>query len=515
MPRTRSQASVSPLVSLDAPRRRRKATASSLDADDQEEPKTKMNRVRKTKKATVSRGELLEEEALQKNSENPYPITPVHQEPKDSKEVPKDKESTISTNTMNKVVDDSPSLSDCGVTPCSPPAMKRGSFKRALINVKAVLKKPTESIRLRFKNLKKARTLKEDSRNKTITIADATGSQYSFTEDEILESAMNILLSRMDSDYFDNASSAPALRCPCCQGSLECPEGHDLASWVPNDLKESMNALLTNFFAEGICNSSEEEEEAREADERRQFEHQRQVEEKRMAEENLQSEIRKDKEKGQAKPKAKDAESLSKQKGKKRSRETNDHENHDDDQPISQRPRLTPANTPYKRRATTTPRRKLTYAEIRQRTRDREEGNGPPSMFRLDQAIAHHEAQEKAEVAARQAAEEAAEAERIQKFSRAEMERHTVAGPIPENARNPLQIPIFRDETQDSETPDMPDTPGSSSWGFQVRNILSSVSGSVRRFVPRFRNVTDQAVPFGKESRNPSFASKTLLTMIT
>jgi hypothetical protein len=125
-------------------------------------------------------------------------------------------------------------------------------------------------------------------------------------------------------------------------------------------------------------------------------------------------------------------------------------------------------------------------------------------MFRLDEAIAYHEAEEKEAAAARKAAEEAAENERLEMITRAAMERHAVLCSVPDNMGNSLEIPVYNEPDQDVETPPMPEgpeaptTPGANSWGFPIRNLFSSVSHSMSRFVPRFRTVTDQAVPFGK-----------------
>ncbi|CRG92537.1 Titin [Talaromyces islandicus] len=486
MPRTRSQAGVSPLVSLDAPRRTRKIASSSTTTSSSQETMTaKLKRARKPKATTpASQDEPVDERRpSMKTSENPNPNTQSPQEPKGKE--PSSKEFSIATNMDEDADDETLSPSNYSASP-----LKRHSFKRTLATVKSALKRPSESLRQRFSTIRRSPLLSNDSGERMFTFTSTSNTQYALSENQILDAAAQILLDRMESDTIDRPGAASSfLRCPCCQGSLACPQGHDLTSWVPNDINESMNALLTTIFAEGVCASSEVREETLRNEQKRRTQVRQRSQEQPEKPETA-------KENGQKPP-----EPTPKPKSKKRVRSNDDDKAGPDGEPASQRPRLTPKPTPYKRR-TTAPRQRLTNAQIRQRANDWETGNRPPSMFRLDEAIAHHEAEEKEEAAARKAAEEAAENERLEMITRAAMERHAVLGQVPDNMGNSLEIPIYSDPDQDVETPRMPQaaeaptTPSSSSWGFPIRNLFSSVSHSMSRFVPRFRTVTDQAVPF-------------------
>lgn len=446
---------------------------------------TKLKRARKPKATTPgSTEEPVEEKRpnMQKTkSETPTPMTPHFQEPMD--QVPTQ---FPMANMDEDAGDETFSTTNNSVSP-----LKRHSFKRTLATVKSALKKPTQSLRQRFGNLRRSRSLSNDSEEKLVTFTSATNTEYSLTETEILDAAAEILLRRMESDTFDRPGHASSsMRCPCCHDSLACPQGHDLSSWVPSHVNESLNALLTTIFAEGVVASSEANEEAKKRRTHERQRNQEQPDAPHTAKAN-----------GQHQP-----EPIPHRKSKKRARSNDDDKAGPDGEPASQRPRLAPKPTPYKRR-TTTPRKRLTNAQIRQRVNDWEDGLRPPSMFRLDEAIAQHEAAEKEEAAARKAAEEAAENERLEMITRAAMERHAVLGQIPENMGNSLEIPIYNDPEQDVDTPlntprlpeapEVPETP-SSSWGFQIRNLFGSVGNSMSRFVPRFRTVTDQAVPFGK-----------------
>lgn len=487
MPRTRSQAGVSPLVSLDAPRRTRKV-ASATASGSQEGMATKLKRARKPKAATsASPDELVEKGPLMPKSESPMPPnTPYPQEPKGKEPI---QDPTIMDDADNETF----SVSDYSTSP-----LKKHSFKRTVATVKNALKKPSERLRQKFINLRKSPLLSNDSEEKIFHFGSTHDTRYSLSESQILDAAAQILLDRMESDVFDLAGlGSSSLRCPCCQDSLTCPQGHDFASRVPEELNQSLNALLTTIFAESICTSSEAKDDALQTEQKR-----RAHDEQRSQETSENSKMAKANDETQP-------EATPKRKSKKRARSTDDDKAGPDDEPASQRPRLTPKPTPYKRR-TTTPRQKLTNAQLRQRASDWENGRRPPSIFRLDEAVAYHEAEKKEEAAAREAAAEAAEHERVEMITRAAMERHAVLGQVPDNMGNSLEIPIYNDPDQDVDTGDTgdtagvpdaseaPATPGSSSWGFNVRNLFSSVGHSMSRFVPRFRTVTDQAVPFGK-----------------
>jgi hypothetical protein len=535
MPRTRSQAVESPLVSLDTPRRKRKATATTTKPSTatNEETTAKPKRGRKLSKKEAVPENASEEIARTKSeiidtqgtevthtqepqTQTEEPKTPEPQEEAPIVEAAKDNDSIIPPTTPKREIDtDMSSISSRGSirSLCSP--AKKRSVQKALATVKEALKKPRQLIKQRLNRL---RNSSEPSSGAQTTETTTTAPQsspstdYSLAEDEILDAALEIILHRMEGDSFaTNPFVSSSLRCPCCQDALkfECPRNHDLQSWIPDEAKEKLNAVLTTMFAEGIATTLDEKENARRTETNHKTEQSR-----------------------KAAPQKKKAELSSKKQGKKRARESHEDDDHDE-APSAQRPRLTSSagRTPYnnnnnnkRRTTTTTPRRRLPYAEIRRRALEREQGNSP-SIFRLDQIVAQHDAQEKAQ----KAAEEAAEEERLLAISRAAMERHAVIGPVPENMRDSFEVPVFDDGHQDSdmsqapeiqEAPEFhethqahetneaheaqvaheaaPETPSPSTWGFDLRNFFNSVSGSVRRFVPSFRNDTTQAVPFGK-----------------
>lgn len=526
MPRTRSQAVVSPLVSLDTPRRKRRTvatTANKPSADTQEVTVTKAKRGRKpTKKEisteakateviprTKSEIETHETQLPQFQTQEPKAENPKEEVPQGeisnpevctAKAARQDNGSSIPATTPKMESDqdsDSPIPSSLETTPNVSSPIKRHSIRKALITIKDALKKPSQSIRDRLHRLRSPSATNGES-SQTVTASEsAPETNYSLAEDEILDAALEILLHRMESDKFQHDPFvSSSFRCPCCQNALklECPQGHNMQLWVPDDAKEAMNAVLTTLLAEGIIANSEEKENARRSQEEVEIKFARQVEDQR----NTLPRTKK-KTESSAKPSIK-------QKGKKRARDSNDDDIHNDEAPKAQRPRLTSSaeQTSFKRRATTTtPRRRLPFAEIRRRAMERELGNGPPSMFRLDEAIAQHEAQEKAEKATKVAVEEAAEAERLQSITRAAMERHAILGPIPDHVQNTFEVPIFNDGLEDTEVTEVPETsqtprtPNSNAWGFNIQNFFTSVTGSVRRLVPQLRNSTDQAVPFG------------------
>ncbi|OKL63173.1 hypothetical protein UA08_01541 [Talaromyces atroroseus] len=526
MPRTRSQAVESPLVSLDTPRRKRKATTTTKSsATVQEETAPKPKRGRKLAKKEVapekaseeptpSKSEIIETQSIETTQPQP-PQELQTQEPQGDvpiAEAAKDNGSIIPPITPKREANpDASSVTSRGSSPsiCSP--AKKRSVQKALATVKEALKKPRQLIKQRLNRLRNSSEPTEGPQ--TVAASKSFPStDYSLAEDEILDAALEIVLHRMESDSFTTNPFMPSsIRCPCCRGALkfQCPENHDLQSWIPDEAKEAMNAVLTTMFAEGIVTASEEKENARRAERKPEAKTKHQIEEPRKAA-----------------PQNKKVELSSKARGKKRARESHEDDG-PDEAPRAQRPRLTSSagRTPFSKRRTATPhtatpRRKLPYSEIRRRALEREQENAP-SIFRLDEIVAQHEAREKAE----KAAEEAAEAERLLAISRTAMERHAVMGPVPEEMRDSFEVPVFDDAPRDSHTTEAheptenheaneeahqvneanqvneaseaPETPSPNTWGFDIRNFFTSVTGSVRRFVPNFRQERVRAVPFG------------------
>uniref|UniRef100_A0A093VGZ6 Glutamyl-tRNA reductase n=1 Tax=Talaromyces marneffei PM1 TaxID=1077442 RepID=A0A093VGZ6_TALMA len=493
MPRTRAQAQAqeveSPLVSLEIPRRRRRiasATPSKSSADTKKATDTKPKRGRKpTKKATVVATEKTTEEKSQNKSEieaqEPLPIQTPTQEPQWTQETPQIQEVPVvqAPQTINEAQDngltDSPafatpqlycdsdasSLTSLGSTPSYDSPAKKPSVRNALRFLKQVLKQSRSNLR-----------------KTTIEGYPTFETNYSLAENEILDAALEIVLYRQNTDPFK--SWAQSIRCPCCRGvvKMECVRGHDLHSWIPNEVTEELNAVLMHICAEGIVATVE-------------------AKEKRLR-------AGKD---AEAAAKAKAAQLVeqekkevsAKQKGKKRALESNNDENITDALPRAQRRRIRPppGQTPRSKRRipTTNPGRTLTYAEtVRQRAMERESSTAQSSIFQLDEAMTHLREQEQA----KKAAQEAAEEEARNAITRKAMERHMVLGPIPENLQSSFQVPVYKDEydVEDDEEENRPvETPTSNNWG--LRSFFTTVTGSVRRrLIPFVRQAPDQAVPF-------------------
>lgn len=373
--------------------------------------------------------------------------------------------------------DDAMSISDCDMSPS-----KRASWKRTRAHIKSIARKSTHAIRTRFGNLRTSPSSTDESEEKTVTFGSGD-SQYSLSESQILDAAAEILLNRIDNQDFPRTTS---LRCPCCGETLGCSHGHKM-EYIPEELDLSFKVLLTNIFAEGVCITSEINHETRWTEQGR-----------RATEAQPNQESSREPEKDKGSDEQQQPPPTPKRESKKRARSIEDDNAERAGAPASQRPRVTPKRPPpYKTRAATSGR-KLTYAQRRQRFQDWENGIRPPSMFRLDEMVANHEAKQKEEEAAREAAEE----ERLEMISRAAMERHIVQDPVPDDMQAALQIPAYADRVQgvnagNAETTDVPQTPASA-WKFS-RSLFNTVSQSVSRFVPRFGGASeDLEVPFGK-----------------
>ncbi|KAE8557211.1 hypothetical protein TMatcc_004654 [Talaromyces marneffei ATCC 18224] len=498
MPRTRAQAQAqeveSPLVSLEIPR----------------PTDTKPKRGRKpTKKATVVATEKTTEEKSQNKSEieaqEPLPIQTPTQEPQWTQETPQIQEVPVvqAPQTINEAQDngltDSPafatpqlycdsdasSLTSLGSTPSYDSPAKKPSVRNALRFLKQVLKQSRSNLRSKFHTVKSRREPRENPFETSTPTIETTiegyptfETNYSLAENEILDAALEIVLYRQNTDPFK--SWAQSIRCPCCRGvvKMECVRGHDLHSWIPNEVTEELNAVLMHICAEGIVATVE-------------------AKEKRLR-------AGKD---AEAAAKAKAAQLVeqekkevsAKQKGKKRALESNNDENITDALPRAQRRRIRPppGQTPRSKRRipTTNPGRTLTYAEtVRQRAMERESSTAQSSIFQLDEAMTHLREQEQA----KKAAQEAAEEEARNAITRKAMERHMVLGPIPENLQSSFQVPVYKDEydVEDDEEENRPvETPTSNNWG--LRSFFTTVTGSVRRrLIPFVRQAPDQAVPF-------------------
>lgn len=514
MPRTRAQAQAqeveSPLVSLDIPRRRRRiatATPTKPSADTQKATDTKTKRGRKpTKKATVVATEKTTEENIQNKSEieaqENQPIQTPTQEPQWTQETPQiqgevpvlqtpqssnavqDNGSIISPAPATSQPDyepDNSSVTSVETTPSFDSPAKKASVRKALRIFKRTIKESASTLREKFHAMKSRREQQRPTTDPFLgPDSDYIGTNYCLVENEILDAALKIAIRRLRTDPFNEWSHG--IRCPCCRGvvKMECVRGHDLHSWIPNEVTEKLNTVLINICAEAIVASEEAKE----------------------------NRLRADKEAATA-AKAKAAqlaeqqkkELSAKQKGKKRDRESNNDENITDGPPKAQRRRLRPppGQTPRSKRRTptTNPGRTLSYAEtVRQRAMEGERASAQSSIFQLDQAMTHLREQEQVE----QAAQEAAEEEARNAITRKAMERHMVLGPIPENMQSSFQVPVYEDEfdVEDDEEENQPvETPNSNNWG--LRSFLTSVTGSVRRrLVPFGRQAPDQAVPFGK-----------------
>ncbi|EED19471.1 hypothetical protein TSTA_027650 [Talaromyces stipitatus ATCC 10500] len=535
MPRTRAQANAqeakSPLVMLEnAPRRRRKTTVESptkpsADTKKATEPKTKRGR-KPTQKAEVLATETTAEENTRNKSEietqEPKPIhsptqnlqepirTPditaqIQQEPHivqppqetstaQGTQAAKDNVSTPTpTFTTPYPGFDTSSLATLGSTPSFSSAAKKRSVKRAFLAVKEKLKKSAQALKDRFENAKDIIEQHGSPSQVPTTSHDDVDTTYYLSDDKIIEASLEVLLHRLQTDRIElNRFLQRSLRCPCCRGALklECPKGHDVESWIPDEAKEELNTLLISLCSEALVAAQEARSERLRAEK----------EAEGKAAQEAESQLK-------TSPKEQNTGLSAKQKGKKRARDINDVSNN---APKRRRRPMASSVAQKKARAGRTLRnrrtfgRNLSYAEtVRQRAMERKRARAQPSMFQLDEA----QLQEQAKAA--QAAEEAAGEEARNAATRAAMQQHMVSGSIPENMQDSFYIPALEDE-EESEEEDEADeqneeneetdvtepiqTPSSNTWG--IRTFFSSVTGSVRRRLPFVGRAPDQAVPF-------------------
>ncbi|GAM39686.1 hypothetical protein TCE0_034r11431 [Talaromyces pinophilus] len=520
MPLTRSQMQaqegVSPLRSLETPRRVRRTTTaapSKKSADTKKATNTKAKRGPKpTKKATVVATEETDQENIQNKSEiltqETQPIQTPTQETPGTPGIPQiqgqvpviqtppsinaaqDNGSTISPAPATPQPDhddsDASSVSSLGsMSSLGSPAKKtsvRNALKFFKDSLKESLKGSSLGIRHTYHKLKKGREPRDNPFERGVPALPTDvkdwatyETNYSLAEDEILDAALKIVLQRQatDSSAFDPAS----IRCPCCEGvvKMECVQGHDMRSWMSKETIMGLNGVLTNMCAEGILVTAE-------------------------AKENLHRAAKEAEAAAKAKAaqlaKQQKEELSARQKGKKRALESNNDENITDGPPRAQRRRTRPppGKTPRSKRRTptTNPGRSLSYLEtVRQRA------SAQSSVFQFDEAMSNLREQEQAEQAAREAADEEARND----ITRRAMERHMILGPIPEDMQSSFQLPVYEDEDdmeddEDNEDENRPvETPTSNNWG--LRSLLTSVTGSVRRrLAPFMRQAPDQAVPF-------------------